>query len=397
MATDESKSFPQNVLGDKEDVVHSSEPKQYGRKNRSNRNLSPIYQGVYIPDKRFNAFVDGVMVNMIAEMRRRRMDPLYFRVLDKDGKVEHVPTHRGARQSRQRNQEAIGGGVIRGLSRIRRFGNSEVQVAGNSTLVRSHYIIGPLDLEISYGTPEDTKVITSTIPSIAGHGVVEITNDTSEFKTLDFLIDSPEESEIPLAGSKNNRIRRLSKETILNLLKPYTTLETRLFSMFKKGSKLEDRLENRLFRTLKKSSKFGAHLGNRIFKIFKRASKNPKIKFKLKKNIKKKISKVPLLKTVHENVLEDFWDNITVAVSGITSSTPIRNVSQEEVTEELFSGNLDSTTTKPLPEISQTGISEELLPDNVDSSTTTNEPSTDGAGLLDLRIGIDNYSNDNEI
>lgn len=180
-------------------------------------------------------------------------------------------------------------------------------------------------------------------------------------------------------------------------MKPYTTLETRLFSTFTKGSKLDDRLENRLFRTLKEGSKFGARLGNKIFKIFKRASKNPKINFKPKKNIKKKSSKVPLLKAVHENVLEDFWDNITVAVSGITSSTPIRNFSPEEVTEELFSGNLDSTTTKPLPEISRTGISEELLPDNIDSSITTNEPSTDGAGLLDLRIAIDNYSNDNEI
>jgi len=212
MPAEESKSLSQNVLGDKEDDVHSSGPKQYGRKNRSNRNLSPIYQGVYIPDKRFNAFVDGVMVNMIAEMRRRRMDPLYFRVLDKDGKVEHVPTHRGARQSRQRNQEAIGGGVIRGLSRIRRFGNSEVQVAGNSTLVRSHYIIDPLDLEISYGTPEDTKVITSTIPSIAGHGVVEIANHISEFKALDFLIDSPEESEIPLVDRRTTASVVLAKK-----------------------------------------------------------------------------------------------------------------------------------------------------------------------------------------
>ena len=49
--------------------------------------MSPIYQGVYVPDGRFNAFVDGVMVNMVAEMKRRRMDPLYFRVLDR-GVVE---------------------------------------------------------------------------------------------------------------------------------------------------------------------------------------------------------------------------------------------------------------------------------------------------------------------
>ena len=32
-------------------------------------------------------------------------------------------------------REAIGGGVVRGLTKIRRFGNAEVQVAGNSTLV----------------------------------------------------------------------------------------------------------------------------------------------------------------------------------------------------------------------------------------------------------------------
>lgn len=49
--------------------------------------LSLIYQGVYAPDARFNAFADGVMVNMVAEMKRKRMDPLYFRVYDR-GVVE---------------------------------------------------------------------------------------------------------------------------------------------------------------------------------------------------------------------------------------------------------------------------------------------------------------------
>ena len=45
--------------------------------------MSLMYQGVYTPDERFNAFVDGVMVNMVVEMKRKKMDPLYFRVYDR--------------------------------------------------------------------------------------------------------------------------------------------------------------------------------------------------------------------------------------------------------------------------------------------------------------------------
>ncbi|XP_047489555.1 uncharacterized protein LOC125039543 isoform X4 [Penaeus chinensis] len=153
------------------------------------RQLSLIYQGVYAPDARFNAFADGVMVNMVAEMKRKRMDPLYFRVYDR-GVVEHVSTQstRGGRRdepsavsssfadassdtsqsssrsnSRRGRQSgnAIGGGVIRGLTNVRRFGNAEVQVAGNTTLVRGHWLTGPLDLIIDYrGSPGITRVRT---------------------------------------------------------------------------------------------------------------------------------------------------------------------------------------------------------------------------------------------
>ncbi|ROT77755.1 hypothetical protein C7M84_003562 [Penaeus vannamei] len=83
-----------SALGEKEAVPanKTSDPSR-------SRQLSLIYQGVYAPDARFNAFADGVMVNMVAEMKRKRMDPLYFRVYDR-GVVEHVSTQstRGGRR-----------------------------------------------------------------------------------------------------------------------------------------------------------------------------------------------------------------------------------------------------------------------------------------------------------
>ncbi|XP_037791073.1 uncharacterized protein LOC119586422 isoform X2 [Penaeus monodon] len=182
---DEDFAVVDSELGEKATVPanKTSDPSR-------SRQLSLIYQGVYAPDARFNAFADGVMVNMVAEMKRKRMDPLYFRVYDR-GVVEHVSTQstRGGRrdepsavsssfadassdtsQSRSRSNSrrgsrqsgnAIGGGVIRGLTNVRRFGNAEVQVAGNTTLVRGHWLTGPLDLIIDYrGSPGITRVRT---------------------------------------------------------------------------------------------------------------------------------------------------------------------------------------------------------------------------------------------
>ncbi|XP_042229713.1 uncharacterized protein LOC121871451 isoform X8 [Homarus americanus] len=142
------------------------------------RQLSLIFQGVYAPDARFNAFADGVMVNMVAEMKRKQMDPLYFRVYNR-GIVEHVATragrdgrrdepaatssnfrNTGTRRGRQQGN-AIGGGVVRGLTNVKRFGNAEVQIAGNLTLIRAHWLTGPLDLIIDYrASPGITRVRT---------------------------------------------------------------------------------------------------------------------------------------------------------------------------------------------------------------------------------------------
>lgn len=217
--------------------------------HRANRQLSLINQGVYVPDARFNAFVDGVMVNMVAEMRRRRMDPLYFRV-HKGGRVQHVPTRRRTgktedsatlRQGRQQEdpepeREAIGGGVIRGLTKIKRFGNGEVQVAGNSTLVRSHYVFGPLDIELVFETAKGPRLINSTLTALAGHGLAEVSAGASRF--LDFIIDSPSDYEVKLRGhKKNKRLQRLSKAAIMRLVRREGRLEVRLMRMFERGGK----------------------------------------------------------------------------------------------------------------------------------------------------------------
>ena len=39
-----------------------------------------MYQGLYIPDARFNSFADGIITNMVAEMRSDHLDPTYFRI-----------------------------------------------------------------------------------------------------------------------------------------------------------------------------------------------------------------------------------------------------------------------------------------------------------------------------
>ncbi|KAK8748884.1 hypothetical protein OTU49_016044 [Cherax quadricarinatus] len=205
------------------------------------RQLSLIFQGVYAPDARFNAFVDGVMINMVAEMKRKRMDPLYFRVYDR-GIIEHVTTSevRGSRQDesttvssvnsaskngRQRGS-AIGGGVIRGLTNVKRFGNAEVQIAGNLTLVRSHYVYGPLNIELVFQTDKGVKTINSTLTAVAAHAVTEVNDNSS--KLIDFIIDSPAEYEVRLVGAKSERYHRISQSALLRLFKPTGRLERRL-------------------------------------------------------------------------------------------------------------------------------------------------------------------------
>ncbi|KAF2347098.1 hypothetical protein FHG87_022146 [Trinorchestia longiramus] len=192
------------VLGDDLDSQTNSTLPEH----RINRQMSLIYQGVYVPDARFNPFVDGVMTNMITEIKRKQMDPLYFRV-HKGGGVKHVPTRqkqgtpkstegrvsgRSSAHSRpelpkEKNfkQEPIGGGVIRGLTRIKRFGNAEVQTVGNATLVRSHYVLGPLDVEFVFETTNGVRLINSTLTALPGHGLARVNATSAEF--LDFIID----------------------------------------------------------------------------------------------------------------------------------------------------------------------------------------------------------------
>ncbi|XP_068203173.1 uncharacterized protein [Palaemon carinicauda] len=214
----------------------------------TSRQLSLIYQGVYAPDSRFNAFADGVMVNMVAEMKRKRMDPLYFRVYDR-GIVEHVtatPGRRGkednstsvssldgknstSRRGRQ-SGNAIGGGVIRGLTNTKRFGNAEVQIAGNTTLVRTHYVLGPLNIELVYNTDKGVKTINSTLGALATHAVAGLKDNSS--KLIDFIIDSPSDYEVRLVGTKSRKFQLISRSAIRRLFKPTGTLERRLKQQF---------------------------------------------------------------------------------------------------------------------------------------------------------------------
>ncbi|XP_042229704.1 uncharacterized protein LOC121871451 isoform X2 [Homarus americanus] len=211
------------------------------------RQLSLIFQGVYAPDARFNAFADGVMVNMVAEMKRKQMDPLYFRVYNR-GIVEHVATragrdgrrdepaatssnfrNTGTRRGRQQGN-AIGGGVVRGLTNVKRFGNAEVQIAGNLTLIRAHWLTGPLDLIIDYrASPGITRVRTG-LQAVQLDTLTVIDRFGAEMS--DFHIVSPAEYEIRLVGAQNERYQRISQSALLRLFKPTGRLERRLRGVY---------------------------------------------------------------------------------------------------------------------------------------------------------------------
>ncbi|KAK8384442.1 hypothetical protein O3P69_009325 [Scylla paramamosain] len=250
-----------NLLPDDAIIRHKGEeeeeetrPRKNSTNNMESRQRSLIYRGVYLPDARFNAFADGVMVNMVAEMKRKEMDPLYFRVFQR-GIIEHVPlssstppststsssfttttttTTTSSRRGRQRG-EAIGGGVIRGLTSVRRFGNAEVQVAGNTTLVRTHFVFGPLYLELLFTTEMGVRAVNSTLGALAAHAVAHVNQTDPSF--VDFIIDSPAPYEIQLVGSKSERYKRLSLSAVTRLFKPTGRLERRMRGAFTRARK----------------------------------------------------------------------------------------------------------------------------------------------------------------
>ncbi|KAG7164671.1 hypothetical protein Hamer_G005061 [Homarus americanus] len=135
--------------------------------------LSLIFQGVYAPDARFNAFADD-MLQLVLDVTVDEMNlqqlllTLGTLVLGEEG-------------------NAIGGGVVRGLTNVKRFGNAEVQIAGNLTLVRSHYVYGPLNVELVFHTDKGVKTINSTLTALAAHAVAEVNDNSS--KLIDFIID----------------------------------------------------------------------------------------------------------------------------------------------------------------------------------------------------------------
>ncbi|XP_064085890.1 uncharacterized protein LOC135201005 isoform X1 [Macrobrachium nipponense] len=202
----------------------------------SSRQLSLIYQGVYAPDSRFNAFADGVMVNMVAEMKRKRMDPLYFRVYDR-GIVEHVTARAGregmqdgaaavspsvdedtstttSRKGRQRGN-AIGGGVIRGLTNTKRFGNAEVQIAGNSTLVRAHWLTGPLDLIVDYRAPPSITRVRTGIQAVQFDTLTVVDRFGAEMS--DFKIISPLFDYMPYYGNRTLEQQKTTEQVVRHL------------------------------------------------------------------------------------------------------------------------------------------------------------------------------------
>ena len=55
------------------------------------------------------------------------------------------------------------------------------------TQVRSHYVLGPLNIELVYNTEKGVKTINSTLGALATHAVAGLTDSSS--KLIDFIID----------------------------------------------------------------------------------------------------------------------------------------------------------------------------------------------------------------
>lgn len=223
-------------------------PSKNGTAGPTSRQLSLIYRGVYAPDSRFNAFADGVMVNMVAEMKRKRMDPLYFRVYER-GVVEHVAARAGRegrrdepmavssifaegsdtlREGRQTGN-AIGGGVIRGLTNVKRFGNAEVQIAGNTTLVRGHWLTGPLDLIVDYRAPSGITRVRTGLQAVQFDSLTTVDRFGAEMS--DFQIISPLFDYMPYYGN-----RTLSQQKTTELVVRHLFSNTSFMSILMRDS-----------------------------------------------------------------------------------------------------------------------------------------------------------------
>lgn len=53
--------------------------------------------------------------------------------------------------------------------------------------VRSHYVYGPINMELVFNTTERVKTINSTLSAVAAHAVAQLENNSS--KLIDFIID----------------------------------------------------------------------------------------------------------------------------------------------------------------------------------------------------------------
>ncbi|XP_043203941.1 uncharacterized protein LOC122371582 [Amphibalanus amphitrite] len=222
-----------------QETHHRDKRQLFGGNRRRNRNQnlypgrngpSIIYQGLYIPDARFNTFADGIITNMVAELRADNLDPVYFRVNGRGSVTAHENVHgrdnsnngvgitavtdplarlmgtesdgvvargrRDASTGRHRSKRqlaptrAYSTALLEGLTNINRRGDVEVQVASNITLVRGRWLLGPLIYRVNfYESRFAVRSLATEIPPIQMDTVTQISYIGADM--ADFVLGCP--------------------------------------------------------------------------------------------------------------------------------------------------------------------------------------------------------------
>ncbi|XP_037089634.1 uncharacterized protein LOC119109991 [Pollicipes pollicipes] len=246
-----------------------------GSKRRQNQNLFPgkngpslIYQGLYIPDPRFNSFADGIITNMVADMRASSLDPVYFRLNSRgtvtahdtrgrdnsanaagisaamtpkarmlsdpeaipgeeqgDGfdapeetAAEERPRPGGARRDKRQlpPSRTYSTALLEGLTNINRRGDVEVQVASNVTLVRGRWLLGPLVYRVNfYESRYATRSLATEIPPIQMDTVTQISYIGADM--ADFVLGCPLMASLRFLGNVTSADQDKANKALHNL------------------------------------------------------------------------------------------------------------------------------------------------------------------------------------
>ncbi|RXG61694.1 hypothetical protein Avbf_14219 [Armadillidium vulgare] len=175
-----------------------------------------MHQGMYTPSPEYNILIDGLIKNVQQDLKKREMDPLYFGIHNRgivSNKIVYmlhssIRSNRHSTQGQEPLQEhllavssqantdgndnsslPLGVGIIKGLLKLKRFGNAESRKDGDVTLVRSHYFFGPLDIDLLFGSVRGIHILNTTLSSLAAHALLQVSDVNNSTILKEFITD----------------------------------------------------------------------------------------------------------------------------------------------------------------------------------------------------------------